>query len=244
MTLFADYLPIDFGLPEMVAVAMIFGLWGCYTPILRVIGKGSLNSQLLIVRRHWLETHQSVGRDKRVMDALMLGHIASSVSYFGSATLLVLAGLVGTLANVSRIYLVTRDLAFLDTGMTAGLFTFYLALLTLILALCVFAFTYALRKMAYTFALLGGLQAVPAQSEESSVMGEQTAIVLTEAVRSINSGIRGFYYAVAALFLFSGPYVAMVATLIITAILYYRQLYSPTARAIGRYVEVLRKISP
>ncbi len=35
-------------------------------------------------------------------------------------------------------------------------------------------------------------------------MGEATARVLTEAVRSINSGIRGFYYSIAALFLFTG----------------------------------------
>ena len=65
-------------------------------------------------------------------------------------------------------------------------------------------------------------------------MGEQAAIVLTEAVRSINNGIRGFYYAIAALFLFAGPYVSIAATLVITGILYYRQLYSPTARAKAR----------
>ena len=47
-------------------------------------------------------------------------------------------------------------------------------------------------------------------------MGEQTARVLTEAVRSINNGIRGFYYAMAALFLFAGPYACIAATVLIT----------------------------
>jgi uncharacterized membrane protein len=243
MNIFFPYLPVDFGWPQFIAVALIFGLWGLYSPILKVIGKGSLNTQLHAVRLRWLQMHQGIDREHRVFDAILLGHISSSISYFGSATLLVLAGLVGTLVNVNHLYFVTRNLNFLDTKMTSDLFTLYFALLTLILVLCVFAFTYALRKMAYTFALLGGLQATPAHSPETRIMGEQAAIVLTEAVHSINNGIRGFYYAIAALFLFAGPYVSIVATMLITGILYYRQMFSPTAKAIARYVEALKKIS-
>jgi uncharacterized membrane protein len=237
----SSLLPVDFGWPNAVAIALIFGLWGGYSRILGRFGPGSLNTQLHAVRLRWLNMHQSMDREHRVFDAIMLGHISGSISYFGSATLLVLAGLVGTLVNVNHVYLVATDLKFL-AHMTADLFTLYFALLTLILALSFFAFTYALRKMAYTLALLGGLQETPGNTAQSQIMTEQAAIVLTEAVRSINSGIRGFYYAIAALFLFGGPYVCIVATLLITALLYYRQLFSPTARAIGTYVEALKRI--
>jgi len=237
------YLPVDFGLPQFIAVALIYGLWGFYTHILKVIGQGTLNSQLHTVRLRWVQMHQAIKRENRVFDAVLLGHISGSISYFGSATLIVLAGLVGTLVNVKTIYHVSRELPFLERSMSEDLFSLYFALLTLILALCFFAFTYALRKMAYTYALLGGLEAAPAKSPQALIMGEQAAIVLTEAVRSMNAGIRGFYYAVAMLFLFVGPYAAMAATLVITGVLYYRQLYSPVARAIARYVEALRNIT-
>ncbi len=126
--------------------------------------------------------------------------------------------------------------------MSADLFALNFALVTFILLLSLFAFTYALRKMAYVFALLGGLDVAPAQTPEITVMADQTARVLTEAVRSINTGIRGFYYAVAALFLFAGPVVCIVATLLITGLLYYRQLYSPTAVAIAKYVAALKRV--
>lgn len=242
MSIFFPYFPVDFGWPHFIAVALIFGLWGFYSPILKIIGKGSLNTQLHAVRLRWLHMHQGIDREHRVFDAILLGHISSSISYFGSATLLVLAGLVGTLANVGRIYILTRELNFLDQAMTAGLFTLWFCILTLMMALCLFAFTYALRKMAYVFAMMGGLQASPAQSPETLIMGEQTAVVLTEAVRSINNGIRGFYYSIAALFLFAGPYPCMIATVLITGILYYRQLYSPTAIAIARYAAALKKV--
>lgn len=244
MTSFADQLPVDLAWPEAVAVALIFGLWGLYTPILKLIGKGSLNTQLHDVRLRWVEMHQGVEREHRVFDAIMLGHISNSIAFFGSATLIVLAGLVGTLVNIKTVYHVTRELNFLDRSMSAELFTIYFSLLTLTMALCFFAFTYALRKMAYTLALLGGLEAAPAHTAECRIMGEQAAIVLTECVRSINAGIRGFYYAVAVLFLFAGPWVAMAATAVITAVLYYRQLFSPVALAIARYVEALKKINP
>jgi uncharacterized membrane protein len=240
MSMLQPYLPADFGLPHAVAVALILGLWGLYAPILKLIGRGSLNSQLHAVRLRWLQMHQGIDREHRVFDAILLGHISSSISFFGSGTLIVLAGLVGALANVNSLFLLTRELAFLDKAMSRELFTLYFALLVLILALCFFSFTYALRKMAYTFAMLGGLQAHRAESPEGKVMGEQSAVVLTEAVRSINAGIRGFYYAIAALFLFAGPYVAIGATLVITGLLYYRQLFSPTAVAIAKYVDVLK----
>lgn len=243
MTSLTSYLPVDFELPEMIAVALIFGLWGLYTPILRLIGKGSLNSQLHIVRLRWLQMHQGIDREHRVFDAILLGNISNSISYFGSATLIVLASLVGALVNVKTIFHVTRELHFLDTSQSAEVFALYFALLTLMMALCFFAFIYALRKMAYVLAMLGGLQATSAHSPETRIMGEQAAVVLTECVKSINAGIRGFYYAVASLFLFVGPYAAIIATVIITGVLYYRQLSSPVARAITRYVDALKKVS-
>jgi uncharacterized membrane protein len=236
------YLPLGFGVAHLAAILLILCLWGFYTPILKVIGRGSLNTQLHAVRMRWLQMHQGIEREHRVFDAILLGHISSSISYFGSGTLLVLAGLVGALANVNNVFLLTRNLSFIDSSMSLQLFTLCVFLLTAILAQCFFSFTYALRKMAYTFAMLGGLQATKADSVEARIMGEQSAVVLTEAVRSINTGIRGYYYAVAALFLFAGPYVCMAATLTITALLYYRQLFSPTAVAIAKYVDVLKGV--
>ncbi len=235
-----NMIAVDFGWLHALAIALIFGLWSCYSQILRRFGRGSLNEQLHVVRLRWFHVHGGIGREHRVFDAILLGHISSSISYFGSATLIVLAGLVGSFFNINAIYLEAMQLQFLDK-VTLNLFTLHFAVLTLILALSFFAFTYAMRKMAYTFALLGGLQETPGNTPQLRLMAEQSATVLTEAVRSINTGIRGFYYAIAALFLFAGPLICIAATLAITALLYYRQLSSPTAQAIARYVDAIRE---
>src|SRR5437016_11079845 len=123
-------MPPDMYLPQALAVGLVFALWGLYTHILKWIGKGSLNSQLHVVRLRWLNTHKEIGRQYRMFDAILLGHINNSISYFGSATLLVLAGLVGALVNVNRVYAMASELKFL-APMSADLFTLYFAVLTL-----------------------------------------------------------------------------------------------------------------
>ena len=70
-------------------------------------------------------------------------------------------------------------------------------------------------------------------------MIEQTATVLTEAMKSLNNGIRGFYFAVAAIFLFIGPSVSIAMTLFISLLLFYRQGLSTEALAIERYVQAM-----
>jgi uncharacterized membrane protein len=55
-------------------------------------------------------------------------------------------------------------------------------------------------------------------------------------VKSLNNGIRGYYFAVASLFLFVGPYHAMFMTMLIAGVLLYRQGFSSEALAIERYV--------
>jgi uncharacterized membrane protein len=239
MTSLLNMVAVDFTWLQVAAVALIFLLWAGYSPTLRLFGRGSLNEQLHVVRLRWFHVHGGISREHRVFDAIMLGHINTSISYFGSATLIVLAGLVGSFFNINDIYIAAVQLKFV-ADVTLNLFTVHFAVVTLILALSFFSFTYAMRQMAYTFALLGGLQEAPGSTSQQEVMATQAATVLTEAVRSINSGVRGFYYAIAALFLFVGPMQCIAATLLVTALLYYRQLGSPTAKAIGRYVEALK----
>ncbi len=231
-------LPTDLDLPKIAAIALIFVFWGLYGPILSVFGRGSLNMQLHAVRLRWMHMLTSVQREKRTFDGLMMGHISNSMAFFGSATLLVLAGLIGTIANVAHVHAGVANLGFIGQVST-GLFATYLGVLATVLAISFFSFIYAIRKLSYTLAMIGGLGEAPGDDQRTIVMRRETATVLTEAVKSMNNGVRGYYYAIAALFLFVGPYASMAATLFMSAVLFYRQSLSPTARAVGRYVDAV-----
>jgi uncharacterized membrane protein len=222
-------MPYDFDGPRLFALILIFVMWMLYEPIMNWLGRGTLNAQLHVVRLRWMRMSLDSHRENRVFDAILLGHLSASMSFFGSATLIVLASLLGALAGIGGVH----------ASMSLGLFTAYFASLTLIIAFSFFSFTYAIRKLGYTLAMIGGLNEAKLANAHSQSMIAQTALVLTESVKSLNNGIRGYYFAVAALFLFIGPYHAMAMTLLITGVLLYRQGFSTEALAIERYVTAM-----
>jgi uncharacterized membrane protein len=234
-------LPTDLDLPHILAIVLIFAMWGLYGPILSALGRGTLNAQLHVVRMRWMRMLLRTSRDHRTFDALMMGHISNSMAFFGSATLLVLAGLVGTLANISNLYGSVMAIKFVPI-VSIELFTIYFITLTVIMAICFFSFTYALRKLSYTLAMMGGMGEAPGDDPSSKIMIVETATVMTEAVKSLNNGIRGYYFAVAAIFLFAGPYYCIFMTTAMSVLLFYRQGFSSTALAIERYVDAMNKM--
>jgi uncharacterized membrane protein len=231
-------MPYDFDGPRLFALVLIFGMWVLYEPIMNWLGRGTLNAQLHVVRLRWMRMSLDQHRENRVFDAILLGHLSASMSFFGSATLIVLASLLGALAGIGGVHASLTRLAFFPP-MSLSLFTAYFAALTLIIAFSFFSFTYAIRKLGYTLAMIGGLNEARLTNAHSQSMIAQTALVLTESVKSLNNGIRGYYFAVASLFLFIGPYHAMAMTLLITGVLLYRQGFSTEALAIERYVTAM-----
>jgi uncharacterized membrane protein len=231
-------MPYDFDKLHIGALLLIFAMWALYGPILNWLGHGTLNAQLHVVRLRWMRMSMDSHRENRVFDGILLGQLSASMSFFGSATLIVLASLLGALANVGGVHASLTRLEFFPP-ISLGLFTTYFASLTLIMAFSFFSFTYAIRKLSYTVAMIGGLTEARSNNAHSQVMIAQTATVLTESVKSLNNGIRGYYFAVASLFLFIGPYVAIFVTLLISGVLIYRQGFSAEALSIERYVEAM-----
>ncbi len=231
-------MPYDFDALHVGAVLLILACWALYGPILTVLGRGTLNAQLHVARLRWMRMMIKSNRENRVFDAILLGQLSNSMSFFGSGTLIVVAGLLGALAGVGRLHANLASIAFFPP-ISLGLFTIYVATLTLIMAASFFSFVYALRKLLYTLPMIGGLPDEATIDGHGQVMLAQTTVVFTTAVKSLNNGIRGFYFAVASLFLFVSPVAAMVMTLLIFAMMLYRQGFSTEALAIERYVAAM-----
>lgn len=232
------FLPPDFSWAHLFALLLLFGSWFGYPIILRKMGRGSLNSQLVIVRQYWISA--ATRRQAKPFDAVLLGHITNSIAFFGSATLLVLAGVLSTIISVKVIHETVQQLHFVEST-TLELFAFQIGVLALVVALCFFSFTYALRKLIYTIALLGALpdETDNCPTQDRLIIGLN--VVLSEAIKTFNFGIRGYYYAIASVCLFISPLACIAATIIVTFILMFRQLATPTAHAIQDYVDAARE---
>lgn len=180
-------MPYDFDLPHLMAVGLIFLMWAAYGPILSLLGRGTLNAQLHVVRLRWMRMLLNSPRENRVIDAIMLGQLSNSMSFFGSATLILLAGLVGTLASINHVHASLTTMSFFPP-MSLGVFSMIPRhsrsswRRRSFLHLCV-----------AQARLRAGNDRRPEQDTDArtphcTVMIAQTAVVLTKSVKSLNNG--------------------------------------------------------
>ncbi len=189
-----------------------------------------LNARMRQVRRRWVR--HMLEREDRVTDTILTGHSANAISFFASATVLVLAGLIGLLSQASDLYLVASSFILVRPS---SLDLFQLKLLGLIgmFIYGFYRFTWALLQVSYYFGLMGA--APPANSLGGATierLARQISIVLNSALGNFNGGIRTYYYALAWLGWFFQPAIFALATIFITAVLILRQFNSPSALAI------------
>jgi uncharacterized membrane protein len=234
-------MPPDITLPDLVALSWFVLIWLGYT-----IGQdgpwpqfGGVNHHLRRVRVTWIS--RALEREIRLMDSQLVGHTMNSVTFFASTTMLILAGLVGLLGNVDRVYTIADRLTF-TIKTSPALFETKLLVLIGIFIFAFFQFTWALRQYNYTCALIGAAPAAPLAADHRDALAETVAAVMTHAVTSLNGGLRAYYFALAVLTWFIHPWMFLVTSNLVVAILIWRQLWSGTARAINRHIEILDEI--
>jgi uncharacterized membrane protein len=92
-------------------------------------------------------------------------------------------------------------------------------------------FIWAVRQINYCLAAIG---ASPSREEQRDIAAWTDALtmVLNPALRSFSVGVRSYYFTVAAAFWFFGPIPFIVATLLGTGLLVWRQSWSDTAKGV------------
>ncbi|MEO1795382.1 MAG: DUF599 family protein, partial [Pseudomonadota bacterium] len=166
-------MPDDFSAEHAIAVLLIFVCWLGYSLALGWLGGGPINAKLESVRFHWIAA--MTDRTMRPFDAILIGHITNALAFFGSATLIVLAGLISSFAGVQSIHQLISELDFVSP-VSLELFELLLGFVTVVLAISFFSFTYALRKLIYVIALIGAL---PHTSDDCPTLGRMVEATAT-----------------------------------------------------------------
>ncbi|QYF86680.1 DUF599 domain-containing protein [Brevundimonas sp. PAMC22021] len=209
------------------ALALFFLCWLGYGPLLGLIGRkgGSLNDDMLHVRRVWMQTMGR--REMRLVDSQLMGHSINSASFFASTNLLLIAAVAGILFGGE-----SRLQGFAAVGaedVPLRLLEGKLALVLICLARGFLDFIWALRQLNYTLALIG---AAPEDDRENIAFGEAAANLINPALASFSQGVRGYYFALAAAAWLFGPLWLGAGVFSAFALLLWRQEASPAARAI------------
>ena len=212
---------------DWAAVVIFFGSWAGYAHFARQRADShrSVLGATNAVRREWML--QATYREVRVLDGVVIQNLSTSPSFFASTTILIIGGLLAVLGTDKANELV-RDLPFAARTSTL-IFDLKLILLLGIFVYVFFRFTWSMRQ--YTFGALLVAAAPEAErflSEGLSreAFADKAGRIVGLAAETFNDGLRGYYFAFAAIGWFFSPIVFMVATAGVVYILYQREFRS------------------
>jgi uncharacterized membrane protein len=221
---------------DWAALAVFFVAWMFYEQLLKGLSRrrGVINTNMAVIRAAWMRN--MVGRENRFMDGQLLGQTLNSASFFTSSNLLLLAALGGALFGGERAFRTASAIEVIHTT-SRLLFQAKLALIMVCLARGLLDLVWAIRQINYCIAAIG---AVPVEVKRGHhhAYGEVATRLLNPALSSFNAGVRAYYFALAAAAWMLGAWALIAATVGAVALLVWRQLASPSARA----VDDLRKL--
>ncbi|WGM40623.1 DUF599 family protein [Caulobacter sp. NIBR1757] len=226
---------------DLAALGFYILCWVFYEPVLRRLRGpvGLLNSDMARIRLAWML--EMSRRSGRFMDGQLLGHALNSASFFASSSLLLIAAVAGVLLGGEDSFRSLSSLALIKTS-SRLLFETQLAVMLVTLSRGLLDFIWSIRQMNYTLTIFGAApERVEGQPDPDPVIvdaiGQAGARVLNGALGAFNTGVRGYYFALAAAAWMFGPLPFAIATVGAVALLAWRQTRSPAAEA----VRTLRK---
>ena len=227
--------------PLNIAALSLFGVcWLFYQPLLSLLGRrrgAVINTDLMVVRAAWMRNMAK--RQNRFMDGQLLAQTLSSSSFFASSNLILIAATAGVLFGGQATFRNVSALVVVKTS-SRLLFEGQLALVVLTLARGLLDFIWGIRQLNYVLAAIG---ATPEHADDDThhAFGDAAGRLLNPALHSVNAGVRGYYFALAAASWLFGPIPFMAATVGAVSLLVWRQRRSPAALAIAELRHLLEQ---
>ncbi len=217
---------------DWAALLIFFAGWVGYARFAkhRATTQASVLASTNRVRRQWML--QTTRREVRVVDAVVMQNLSTSPSFFASTTILIIGGLLAALGTSEKASELVRDLPF--TAQTSMLvFDLKLFLLLAIFVYCFFRFTWSMRQYTFGAMLVAAapeleqFDAAGAAAEmQRNAFADKAGRVVSLAAETFNDGLRGYYFAFAAIGWFFSSVAFMVATVGVIVILYRREFQS------------------
>jgi uncharacterized membrane protein len=213
---------------DYCAVAFLFLGWIAMGYLIEHPGKRTSVSVLMArYRRDWMNV--MLTREPRIFDSQILSALRQGSSFFASASMIAIGGILALIGNTERLAGVAKDLT-LDEN---PIFVWELKLLVIILLTisAFLRFVWSLRLFGYCAVLMA---ATPNDPEHPSAQAraEKSADLNISAARSFNSGLRSIYFAMAATAWLLGALPLILATVFTLAVLWRREFASQSREAL------------
>lgn len=183
-------------------------------------------------RRRWMR--EVPFRSNRVLDSTLLITLRNGSAFFASGTMIAVGGIAALLGQTDRLVTVAEDFAG-DLGADQVAWEGKLLFILLLVVSAFLNFVWSHRLFGYCAILMG---AIPengpgaADVEGTRAGADRAADLNISAGRSFNRGLRSVYFALAALAWFLGPLALVVASFVVTAVIYRREYHSRSRAAL------------
>lgn len=215
-------------LADALALTWFVAIWVVYAWYSRRAG---LNGGTLLAttnrwRTRWML--QATSRDPRVLDGIIVQSLSSSPSFFASATLIIIGGLLALLGTTEEAAAFVREIPF-ATRTSMLVFEVKVLALMSIFVFAFFRFTWSMRQYTFAALVLGSMPSPQDFNEgrfDREQVAERAGKLVGMAADTFNDGIRAYYFSFAALAWFFSPLAFAIAAAVVTGVLYAREFNS------------------
>jgi len=217
---------------DYVGLAFFIAAWLGYRIAVensRFAGRG-LNSRMHRVRHAWM--HQMLGRDLRMIDTAIMGTLQNGAAFFASSSIIALGGALALLRSGEEALALLSDLP-LGVPVTRFGWEAKVIGLVVIFGYTFFKFAWSYRLFNYAAILIGATPMAEKETPHAYAAARRAALMTIAAARHFNRGQRAIFFALAYLGWFINPFVLMITTAGVLAVMWRRQFSSEALAALG-----------
>lgn len=213
---------------DVVAFAYFLAVWVWYALYSEYRAKTGKDSILVVMNHHrqrWMRN--MIMRENRLSDTNAVGNIARSISFFASTTVLIVVALLSAFSRPEAVKEVFEALPFAHNTSTL-VWEIKLLLLALLFIYAFFKYTWSLRQYNYVNILIGAAPSAQERKDIHEAYARMTADLIGNAARHFGNGLRAYYFGMAVFGWFIHPIGFIVATTLVTLVVYRRDFKSRT----------------
>ncbi|MFD2261526.1 DUF599 domain-containing protein [Lacibacterium aquatile] len=225
---------------DYVALAVFLLCWLGLEPAMarKLFGGNGIMAHMEQIRGAWMR--QLLQRDSFLVDAQIIGHTINSASFFGSANLLVIVGVGGTLFGARGLHPEIASVLPLPADAPFWLFGAKIMLILAPLMRGLLDFIWAVRQLNYCLAAIASNPS-PKSKEDIDAWADALMAVLNPALRTFSVGVRSYHFSIAAALWLFGPVPLIIGAVGSIAFLYWRQTRSGAANGLYGVCKLLAK---
>jgi uncharacterized membrane protein len=208
---------------DVVALAVFLACWAGYAAVVDRVPSIQRNSVIAAMdehRRRWMIA--LLNRENRISDTAIIGNLMNSTGFLANTSIFILAGLVALLGSPDLGRRVLAALPFAEAPASDIAWELRVGLLVFIFVRAFFELTWALRQFNYCSIVVGGIGLGDAFTPQA----EMAAKVANRAARHFNTGLRAYYFGLAALAWIIHPIALILASLLVLRELHRREFRS------------------